>query len=78
MCNPSPILITNLQKILRVSDCIYYAILIYQNVHNPYTMCNWMQEDVEEKEVVSAKAKAKDIEEFEKKEERPLTAIRQR
>ena len=39
-------------------------------------MCNWMQEDIEEKEVVNAKAKAKDIEEFEKKEERPLTAIR--
>jgi hypothetical protein len=35
-----------------------------------------MQEDIEEKEVVNAKAKAKDIEEFEKKEERPLTAIR--
>jgi hypothetical protein len=40
-------------------------------------MCEWMHEEINEKETVSAKAKAKDIEEFEKKEEeRPLTAIR--
>jgi hypothetical protein len=43
----------------------------------PMTMCNWMHEEVTEKETVNTKAKAKDIKEFEKKEEeRPLTAIR--
>jgi hypothetical protein len=35
-----------------------------------------MHEEIKEKETVNAKAKAKDIEGFEKKEERPLTAIR--
>ena len=39
------------------------------------TMCDWTHEEIKEKETVSAKAKAKDIEAFEKKEERPLTAI---
>jgi hypothetical protein len=40
-------------------------------------MCEWMHEEIREKETVNAKAKAKDIEEFEKEqEERPLTAIR--
>ncbi|HZA99957.1 MAG TPA: hypothetical protein VE308_02930 [Nitrososphaera sp.] len=39
------------------------------------TMCEWTHEEIKEKETVSAKAKAKDIETFEKKEERPLTAI---
>jgi hypothetical protein len=39
------------------------------------TMCDWTHEEIKEKETVSAKAKAKDIETFEKKEERPLTAI---
>ena len=38
-----------------------------------YTMCDWMYEEMREKETVNAKAKAKDIEKFEKKEERPLT-----
>jgi hypothetical protein len=37
-------------------------------------MCDWTHEEMKEKETVSAKAKAKDIETFEKKEERPLTA----
>ena len=36
-------------------------------------MCDWMYEEMREKETVNAKAKAKDIEKFEKKEERPLT-----
>jgi hypothetical protein len=35
-----------------------------------------MHEEINEKESVNAKAKAKDIEKFEKEEERPLTAIR--
>jgi hypothetical protein len=35
-----------------------------------------MYKEMKEKETVNAKAKAKEIEEFEKKEERPLTAIR--
>jgi hypothetical protein len=49
---------------------------MYQNVHTGYTMCDWMQEEIKEKETVNAKAKAKDIERFEKKEEeRPLTTI---
>jgi hypothetical protein len=40
-------------------------------------MCEWMNEEIEEKETVNAKAKVKDIKEFEKNEEvRPLTAIR--
>ncbi len=39
------------------------------------TMCDWTYEEIKEKETVSAKAKAKDIESFEKKEERPLTTI---
>ena len=57
--------------------CIYHAILMYQNVHNACTMCEWMHEEITEKESVNTKAKAKDIEKFEKKEEeRPLTAIR--
>ena len=57
--------------------CIYHAILIYQNVHSACTMCEWMHEEINEKESVNTKAKAKDIEKFEKKEEeRPLTAIR--
>jgi hypothetical protein len=39
-------------------------------------MCDWNFEQMKEKEVVSAKAKAKDIEAFEKKEEeKPLTTI---
>jgi Na+-transporting methylmalonyl-CoA/oxaloacetate decarboxylase gamma subunit len=38
-------------------------------------MCDWTHEEIKEKETVSAKAKAKDIESFEKKEERPLTTI---
>ena len=38
-------------------------------------MCDWTHEEIKEKEAVTAKAKAKDIETFEKKEERPLTAI---
>jgi hypothetical protein len=38
-------------------------------------MCNWVHEEIKEKETVNARAKAKDIEEFEKKEEKPLTAI---
>ena len=39
-------------------------------------MCDWNYEQIKEKETVSsAKAKAKDIEAFEKKEEKPLTAI---
>jgi hypothetical protein len=38
-------------------------------------MCDWTYEEIKEKERLSAKAKAKDIESFEKKEERPLTAI---
>ena len=43
--------------------------------HNASTMCDWTQEEIKEKEIVSAKAKAKDIETFEKKEERPLTTV---
>jgi hypothetical protein len=39
------------------------------------TMCDWTHEEIKEKETVSTKAKAKDIETFEKKEERPLTTI---
>jgi hypothetical protein len=39
------------------------------------TMCEWTHEEIKEKETVSAKAKAKDIETFEKKEERPLTTV---
>jgi hypothetical protein len=39
------------------------------------TMCDWTHEEIKERETVSAKAKAKDIESFEKKEERPLTTI---
>jgi hypothetical protein len=39
------------------------------------TMCDWNYEQIKEKETVSAKAKAKEIEAFEKKEEKPLTAI---
>jgi hypothetical protein len=40
-------------------------------------MCDWMYEEVREKETVNTKAKATGIREFEKKkeEERPLTAI---
>jgi hypothetical protein len=38
-------------------------------------MCDWTYEEIKEKETVNTKAKAKDIETFEKKEERPLTAI---
>jgi hypothetical protein len=39
-------------------------------------MCDWNYEQMKEKETVSAKAKAKDIESFEKKEEeRPLATI---
>jgi hypothetical protein len=38
-------------------------------------MCDWTHEEMKEKETVSTKAKAKDIETFEKKEERPLTTI---
>jgi hypothetical protein len=39
-------------------------------------MCDWTYEEIKEKEAVSTKAKAKDIEAFEKKEEeRPLTTI---
>jgi hypothetical protein len=38
-------------------------------------MCDWTHEEIKEKEIVSAKAKAKDIETFEKKEERPLTTV---
>jgi hypothetical protein len=38
-------------------------------------MCDWTHEEIKEKETVSAKAKAKDIETFEKKEERPLTTV---
>jgi len=39
-------------------------------------MCDWNYEQMKEEETVRAKAKAKDIEAFEKKEEKPLTAIR--
>ena len=39
------------------------------------TMCDRTHEEIKEKETVSTKAKAKDIETFEKKEERPLTTI---
>lgn len=39
------------------------------------TMCDWTQEEMKEKETISTKAKAKDIETFEKKEERPLTTV---
>jgi hypothetical protein len=40
-------------------------------------MCEWMHEEIEEKETVNAKAKVKNIKEFEREqEERPLTAIR--
>ncbi|HEX2107432.1 MAG TPA: hypothetical protein VHF28_06850 [Nitrososphaera sp.] len=39
------------------------------------TMCDWNYEQMKEKETVSAKAKAKEIEAFEKNEEKPLTAI---
>jgi hypothetical protein len=38
-------------------------------------MCDWTYEEMKEKETVGAKAKAKHIETFEKKEERPLTTI---
>lgn len=38
-------------------------------------MCDWNYEQMKEKETVSTKAKVKDIEAFEKKEEKPLTAI---
>ena len=39
-------------------------------------MCDWMYEEVEEKETINTKAKAKSIREVGKKEEeRPLTAI---
>lgn len=44
-------------------------------MHNASTMCDWNYEQMKEKETVSTKAKAKDIEAFEKKEEKPLTAI---
>jgi hypothetical protein len=39
-------------------------------------MCDWNYEQIKEEETVRTKAKAKDIEAFEKKEEKPLTAIR--
>jgi hypothetical protein len=41
-------------------------------------MCEWMHEEIKEKETVNAKAKVKNIKEFEREEEeeRPLTAIR--
>ena len=39
------------------------------------TMCDWTQEEMKEKETISTRAKAKDIETFEKKEERPLTTV---
>ncbi len=45
-------------------------------MHNPSSMCDWNYEQIKEEETVRAKAKAKDIEAFEKKEEKPLTAIR--
>jgi hypothetical protein len=39
-------------------------------------MCDWTYEEVEEKETINAKAKAKSIREVEKKEEeRPLNAL---
>lgn len=38
-------------------------------------MCDWTYEEMKEKETISTKAKAKDIETFEKKEERPLTTV---
>jgi hypothetical protein len=38
-------------------------------------MCDWTHEEIKEKETVTAKAKAKDIETFETKEERPLTTV---
>ena len=66
---------TSRQKILLNKDCILHAILIYHAARSPSTMCDWTHEEMKEKETVSAKAKAKDIENFEKKEERPLTTI---
>ena len=65
----------NLQNILQNNRCLQYAILIYHNARNASTMCDWTHEEIKEKETVSAKAKAKDIETFEKKEERPLTTV---
>jgi hypothetical protein len=39
-------------------------------------MCDWIYEEVEGKETINTKAKAKSIREIEKKvEERPLTAL---
>jgi len=38
-------------------------------------MCDWNYEEMKEKETVSAKAKAKTIENFEKAEEKPLATI---
>jgi hypothetical protein len=38
-------------------------------------MCDFNYEQMREKETVSAKAKAKDMEPFEKKEEKPLATI---
>ena len=38
-------------------------------------MCDWNYEEMKEKETVSAKAKAKDIANFEKREEKPLATI---
>ncbi len=38
-------------------------------------MCDWTYEEMREDETVSAKAKAKDIGTFEKKEERLLTTV---
>ena len=67
--------ITAAKKIFNESDCIYHVILIYYNAQYAITMCDWNYEEMKEKETVSAKAKAKDINTFEKKEERPLTAI---
>jgi|SoiMethySBSTD1v2_1073268.scaffolds.fasta_scaffold23119_5 hypothetical protein len=48
---------------------------MYYTAHNRSTMCDWNYEEMKEKETVSAKAKAKNIETFEKKEERPLATI---
>jgi hypothetical protein len=40
-------------------------------------MCNWSYEEMKEREIISPKAKVKDIETFEKKEEEELlTAVR--
>ena len=60
-------------RIKTVYSMLFLSIIIARNAS--HVLCDWTHEEMKEKETVSAKAKAKDIETFEKKEERPLTTV---